>query len=796
MLINYLKVALRNLRQNASFSVLNILGLSLGLACSLLILLWVRDEESVDSFNSNKDQLYVMYERGFSPDNKISADYSAPAPLGAELKRSIPEVRYAVSTDWGDDFTFRATDKALKARGGYAGEDFFKMFSYPLLQGNSNSALTQPEGIVISKTLAVNLFGSTGAAMGKTLRRDLDSSWKNFVVTGVFDDVPQNSSLKFEFLMSWKAYYQEHPAWERWDNSGPYTMIQLRPDADPGRVAAKLRRFMDKYRPNEVPGYRTELGMQRFDQMYLYSRFTNGYTSGGRIEYVRLFGLVAVFILVIACINFMNLTTARSVRRAKEIGVRKVVGAGKGSLVAQFLGEALLLATLAMAVALLVLWLLLPVFNGITEKEIVLPAASLLFWLQLIGLTIVTGLLAGSYPALYLSSFRPVAVLKGVLRTGTGAALFRRGLVVFQFTLSIFLIIGTIVVTKQVKYIQSLDLGFNRESLVYIPIEGTLNNKYKLFKEQGLTLPGIERISYMSEKPTFIDNGTSSIEWPGKPANSRPSIAYAGVGYDFISTVGARIIEGRDLSPAFATDSLAFLLNEEAVRTLGFARPADVIGLDLQMWTLKGKVVGVVKDFHFTSLHDPIKPLVLIAREQNAAGNIMVRTKPGQTRQAIAALQQLCRQLNPAFPFTYQFADAEYQKLYSDEGVISKLSNYFAGIAILISCLGLLGLAMFTAEQRTKEIGIRKILGAGTGTLFALLARDFVWLVALAFVIAAPVAGWALQRWLEDYSYHTHLSNGVFVIAGLLSFSIALATISYHAIRVALANPVKSLRSE
>ncbi len=793
---SFLKVAIRNIRYNKSFSFLNILGLALGMASSLLILLWVRDERSVDAFHSNGNRLYQVYERGISPGNKPDANYSNPVPLGAELKRTIPEVQYAATTDWGDDFTFRANEKSLKAKGGFAGEDLFRMLSFPLLKGDVTTVLTQPAGIAISKTFAAKLFGSPAAAMGKTLRRDMDNTWKNFVVTAVFDDIPQNSSIQVEFLMGLKDYYEEHPGGERWDNSGPYTMIQLRPDADANQVAAKLRRFMDKYHPNEMPGYHTELGIQRFDQVYLHSRFTNGYPDGGRIEYIRLFSLVAIFILVIACINFMNLSTARSVRRAKEIGVRKVVGAGKASLVGQFLGEAILLATLAMAVALVAVCLLLPAFNAITGKQIMLPAASILFWLQLAGLTLVTGILSGSYPALYLSSFRPVAVLKGIIKTSMGVVIFRKGLVVFQFALSIILIIGTIVVAKQVRYIQSLDLGFNREGLVYIPIEGELIDKYKLFKQQGLTLPGIQRISSMSVQPTFIANGTGMVEWAGKPANFKSGFVYAGVGYDFITTVGARIIEGRALSPAYATDSMAFLLNEEAVRTMGFRHAADVIGLDLHMWDLKGKIVGVVKDFHFTSLHDPIKPLILISVERSNYGNILVRTKPGQTRQAIASLQQLCRQLNPAFPFTYQFADAEYQKLYNNETVISKLSNYFAGIAILISCLGLLGLAMFTAEQRTKEIGIRKILGAGAARLFALLARDFIWLVVLAFFIAAPIAGWALQAWLEDYTYHTQLSGSVFIVAGLLAFFIALATISYHAIRVTLANPVKSLRAE
>ncbi len=795
MLKNYLKVALRNLRQNKSFSGLNILGLSLGMACSLLIFLWVRDEKSVDAFHANRDRLYAIYHRSFSPQG-VDADYDNPAPLGDELKKTIPEVQQAATFELGDAFTLRTEDKTTRAKGGYAGEDFFTMFSFPFLHGNAATALKDLPDIAISKTLAGKLFGSPEAAMGKTLHRDLGTQWKNFVVSAVFDDVPQNSSLQLEFVMSWAEYFDENPAWKRWDNSSPLTVMMIRPGADPDRVAAKIKTLLIRHDMQPTPGYHRELYMQRFDEKYLHSNFKAGYLDGGRIEYVRLFSILAIFILVIACINFMNLTTARSLRRAKEVGVRKVIGARKGSLIRQFLGEAILLAALAMLVTLVVVFLLLPVFNRITDKDILLPVANPFFWLQLAGLTLLTGCLAGSYPALFLSSFRPIEVLKGVLRTGTGAVMFRKGLVVFQFTLSILLIIGTIVVTRQVNYIQSTNLGFDRKGLVYVPIEGELNKKYKLFKQQALQTPGIERVSYMSGQPTNMDNGTSSIEWPGKPANFRAYVVFAGIGYDFIKTVGAELLVGRDFSPDYPSDSIAFLLNEEAVRTMGFKKPADIVGQTISMWNLKGKVVGVIKNFHFTSLHDPIQPLILIAGEKDPWGNILVRVKPGRDHEAIASLQRLYRQLNPAFSFTYQFADLEYQKLYKSEQIIGTLSQYFAFLAIGISCLGLLGLAMFTAEQRTKEIGIRKILGAGTRTLYGLLARDFLVLVALAFLIAAPLSGWIMTRWLENYAYHTNLSAAIFFVAGGLAFSIALATISYHAIRAALVNPAKSLRAE
>lgn len=792
MLRTYLKVAFRALRQNKSFSGLNILGLSLGIACGLLILLWVQDERSVDGFHANKSRLYALYEREISPD-KVDADYDNPAPLGEELKKTIPEIGMAVSIDGDDDFTFSGGGKTIKAKGGYAGADFFTTFSFPLLGGNGATALSGPADIALSSTLACKLFGTAGAAMGKTVRRDLQNQWKNFVVKAVFDDMHASSSMQFEFLMNWQAFYEEHPWMQRWDNSGPLTVVLLKPGVDPGRVAVKLRHYFEKYHPNPIPGYRTELMMQPFDEMYLHGSFKDGYISGGRIEYVRLFTLVAIFLLLIACINYMNLTTARSLRRAREIGVRKVIGATRGSLIGQFLGEAILLALLAMGVALIAVWLLLPAFNSITGKQILLPFSNGLFWLEAVGLSLLIGSLAGSYPALYLSSFRPAAVLKSAVRTGRGAALFRKGLVVFQFTLSTLLIIGTIVITRQVKYIQTMNLGYDREALLSIPIEGDLIRQYDVFKQQALQLRGVQQVTSMSEPPTDIDNGTVAVEWAGKPANFQPSFSYAVVGYDFTQTMKARLLAGRDFSPFFPTDTTGFIVNQEAASLMGMRDP---IGRELNMWDRKGTIIGVIKDFHFGSVHDPIRPLILLFKHRINDGHIFVRTNPGQTARAVAGLKQLCRQLNPAFPFTYQFADDAYQKLYKSETVIGTLSNYFAFLAILISCLGLLGLAIFTAEQRTKEIGIRKVLGAGTGQLFILLARDFLVLVLLAFVIATPAAAWAMQRWLEGYAYHTPLSAAIFVAAGLLAFGIALLTVSYHAVRTALANPVESLRAE
>ncbi len=792
MFKNYLKVAFRALRQNKSFSGLNILGLSLGISCSVLIFLWVQDERGVDGFHAHKSGLFVLYERQVSP-STVDADYENPALLGDELKKTIPEVGAAVTIDGDDDFTFRGNDKTIKAKGGYAGADFFRMFSFPLLGGNAASALSGPADIAISNTLARKLFGSATAAMGQTVRRDLQNQWKNFTVKAVFDDMQANSSLQFEFLINWQAFYAEHTWMQRWDNSGPMTVVLLQPNADPARVAVKLRHFLDKYDTKPIPGYHVELGMQPFDEMYLHGNFKNGDLSGGRIEYVRLFTLVAIFLLLIACINYMNLTTARSLRRAREIGVRKVIGATKGSLIGQFLGEAVLLAILAMAIALIAVWLLLPAFNSITGKQILLPFTNGLFWLESAGLTLLIGCLAGSYPALYLSSFRPIAVLKSAMRTGMGAVLFRKGLVVFQFALSILLIIGTIVVTRQVTYIQTMNLGYDREALLSIPIEGDLVTQYAVFKQQALHVPGVQQVTCMSEPPTDIDNGTVSVEWAGKPTNFQPSFSYAVVGYDFMPTMKAQLLSGRDFSPAFPTDTTGFIINQEAAGLMGMRDP---VGHELNMWDRKGKIIGVINNFHFGSVHDPIKPLILLFKHQIDDGHILVRTNPGQTAQALAGLEQLSRQLNPAFPFTYQFSDDAYQRLYKSETVIGTLSHYFAFLAILISCLGLLGLAIFTAEQRTKEIGIRKVLGASIASVLLLVSREFLALVGVAFLIATPLAWWGMHQWLQEFAYRTPVSWWIFPLAGAAALLIAVLTISWQTARAATANPIDSLRTE
>jgi putative ABC transport system permease protein len=790
MIRNYIKIAWRNLVKNKAHSFINITGLSVGLACSFLILLWVQNEVGMDAFHKNGKDLYQVYERQYF-DNKVTGQYNTPGLLANEIKREVPEVAYATNANFEEWHTFKVGAKIISMQGGSADSSFFKMFTYPLLQGSAQTALKDPSGIAISQKMAEAFFGSPQQAMGKTIRLD---DRKDLMVSSVFENAGINSSLKFDFLINWQSYLLDNSWAKEWDNNDPFTYVQLRADANPLAVDQKIRNIVHNLNKYEKKGsFTQELGLQRFDEVYLHNHFTNGKIDGGRIEYVHLFSIVAVFILLIACINFMNLTTARSVKRAKEIGVRKVVGAVRGVLIWQFISESLMLTAVAVLFSLVILIALLPFFNQITQKQIELPFTQPVFWLKLAVITLITGVISGSYPALFLSSFNPVKVLKGALKLDAGTTLFRKGLVVFQFVLSVVLIIGTIIVSKQVNYIQSINLGYDKDNLVYIPMHGNLVTSYEVFKNEALKIPGIRSVTRMSGTPTDITSSTVGVRWEGKDPDAKISFSNAAVGYDFINTMKLKMVAGRDFSKDFISDSVGYILNETALKRIGYTNP---IGKTFTQWGNTGEIIGIVKDFHFNSLHEQIKPLILRYGEKADEGNVLVSIAGDKTHEALAGMQALARQLNPNFPFNYTFSNEEYNKLYNNEQVVSKLSDSFAFLAIFISCLGLLGLAMFTAEQRIKEIGVRKILGASVASLFTLLSSEFLVLVIIALVIATPIAWYAMNAWLRTFAYYTPIEWWMFAIAGGLIVGIALLTVSFQSIKAALVNPIKSLRSE
>jgi putative ABC transport system permease protein len=501
---------------------------------------------------------------------------------------------------------------------------------------------------------------------------------------------------------------------------------------------------------------------------------------------------VAVFILLIACVNFMNLSTARSLKRAKEIGVRKVNGAFKTALISQFLFEALLLTSMAVVLALGVLIILLPPFNLLTGKNIQTPLADGRFWLGMIALTFITGIISGSYPALLLSSFRPISVIKQNLKTSSTALFFRKGLVVFQFGLSMIFIVGMIVISQQVTFIQNKNLGYQKNNLIYLPLSGNISNNFNTFKQEALKVPGILHVSQMSNRPVQLENTTVGVEWEGKAPDTESVFVQAAVGYDFIKTMQVTVIAGRDFSEDLA-DSANYLINEKALRIIGYKDP---IGMPLTFWGIKGTIIGVVKDFHFNSLHVPIEPLIVRLSKGRAWGVALIRMVPEKTSVALASLEDLHKKLNPEFIFNYQFADEAFTSLYQSEMVVKQLSGYFAFLAIFISSLGLLGLVIFTAEQRTKEVGIRKVLGASISQIATLLSKDFIKLVAISILLSTPVSYYIMKNWLKNFEYQTTIQWWIFVAAAGGAIVIALLTISFQAIKAALANPINSLRSE
>ncbi|MCF0074754.1 ABC transporter permease [Dyadobacter sp. CY261] len=789
MIRNYFKIALRSLFKSKTFSAINILGLALGMACSLMIMLWIRDERGVDAFHASKDQLYRIYMREYFS-GKVQGVIWTPGPLAEELKKSVPEIEMTTPFSWTSSQTFSAGTKIHKQETNWASGDFFKMFSYKLLQGTPEGALRDRGNIAISRSMAEAFFGSPEAAIGKAIRYD---NRKDKTVSAVFENIGANSTLKFDCLMTWDAYVDDNGWATDWGTTDPLTFFKLRKDADPAKVEAKMLHLLDKTNRDAGNPYKTQLAMQPFHEYYLNSNIKGAKMDGGRIEYVRLFSFVAVFILLIACINFMNLATARSSRRAKEVGVRKVVGAMRSMLAGQFLGEALLIAVLSAVLAVTIVALLLPSFNNLTSKQIVLPMSEPSFWGIIAGLLVVTGLLAGSYPALFLSSLNPVRILKGALKFDSSSVWVRQGLVVFQFGLSVILIVGMIIIYRQVGFVQSKNLGFDRENLVYFPIEGELFNKFDILNEELSQISGIKNVSHMTANPASNGNGTDGISWPGSDPNNPVRFTPVGFGYNFTKTMGLEVVQGRDFSKAFPTDSAGYLLNETALKIMNFKDP---IGQKIKWGSTTGTIVGILKDFHFQSLHTAIRPMIAYLGARQPQGNVVVRIEAGKTPETLAAIGKVCKKLNPNVPFTYAFTDQEYARQYQSEQIVGKLAGYFAFLAIFISCLGLFGLATFTAEQRTKEIGVRKVLGASVAGIVGLLSKDFLKLVVMAIVFASPVAWYVMKQWLQGFAYQISIEWWMFALAGVIAVLIAVFTISFQSIRAAMMNPVKSLRSE
>jgi putative ABC transport system permease protein len=786
---HFFRTTWRNLAKDRRFTLLNLLGLSTGIACTLLIYLWVTDELQMDKFHVNHTRLYQVMENRIQGPNIWTA-HSAPAPEADALAKEMPEVEYAVPVISTDKTTLSsAPDKNIKSDGLYAGADFFHVFSYNLIQGSPDHVLSGKNGIVISDLMAHKLFGTTENLIGKIVVLQHDQP---YTISGIFTAPGVHSSQQFDFVLPILNNNDAKDNRSNWDNTFCSTYLILKPGTNVAQFNAKIAGLIVRKSNNQIK-YRTPF-IQRYSDIYLYGRYEAGVLAGGRIDYVRLFSLIALFILVIACINFMNLSTAKAAGRAKEVGIKKVVGAGRGTLIIQFLGESIGVAFASLLLAIVWVSLFLPAFNNITGKQLSLVHLNTGFILSALGITLFTGLMAGSYPALYLSRFKPIQVLKGKLRTAAGEVFVRKGLVVFQFTLSIMLIVAVGVVYRQISYIQTKPLGYDRDHVLSIDKEGRLNDvqQQNTFLAEARRIPGVVSASGISHTLTGHNGGTYNVVWPGKNPNDRTEFEVVGGDFDMISTLGMTIKDGRDFSGAYPSDSAGIIFNEAAIRFMGLKHP---IGQEVTMWGQQLKIVGVVGDFHFESLHEKVKPLLIVLRPQWTS-RFVIKLAAEKEKPAIAALDQLYRQFNPDWSFSYTFMDESYQTLYVSENRVSVLSRCFAGLAILISCLGLFGLAAFTAQRRNKEIGIRKVLGASVSGVVILLSGDFLRLVLLAMLISFPLAWWATSQWLSGFAYRIHISIGIFAAAGVFIILLTFLTISFQSIRAALANPAKSLKTE
>ena len=793
MLKNYLIIAWRNLLKSKVYSAINIIGLATGMAVAILIALWIWDELSFNNYYKNHQSIaQVMTTQTFN--GETGTGHAVAEPLGEELRNKYGSDFKAVSmSSWNFGHILAVGEKKISASGMWVEPVFPIIFSLNMLKGNING-LTDPSAILLNATMAKSLFGAMDP-INKTVR--LDNKY-DFKVAGVYEDFPHNTSLNdTKILLSWDKYLTTEnwlkEAKTQWGNHSWQCFVQLNDHNNMAKTSEKIKKASMIHLKAAEDGIE-ELVLQPMDNWRLYNEFKNGKLVGGRIQFVWLFGIIGVFVLLLACINFMNLSTARSEKRAKEVGIRKTVGSIRPQLIKQFLTESILVAFLALLIALLLVLALIPFFNGLSDKAIKLPGANIYFWLFILAFTLFTGIISGSYPAFYLSGFEPIKVLKGTFRVGRFASLPRKVLVVVQFSISIALIIGTIIVYRQIQYAKDRPVGYDREGLVTIMMNTPdLYGHYDAIRNDLLATGEVENMAESSSPSTGIWSNNIGFSWSGKDPNSLPLFGTVAMTYDFGRTIHWQIKEGRDFSRNFLTDSTAMIMNKSAVKLVGIK---NVVGMIIKWDTTPHQVVGVIKDMIMESPYEPVKPTFFFLNP-GWANVVTIRLKPSTSMQkGLAKVESVFRKYNPAAPFEYKFTDEEYARKFEDEKRIGNLSTFFAILAVFISCLGLFGLASFVAEQRTKEIGVRKVLGASVFNLWQMLSKDFVNLVIISCAIAIPIAWFFLHQWLLKYPYRTEISWWIFLLAGMGAMCITLLTVSYQAIKAALMNPVSSLRTE
>ncbi|MFI5154389.1 MAG: ABC transporter permease [Chitinophagales bacterium] len=792
MFRNYFKTAIRNLWKNKTYSFLNIFGLAIGITCASLIFLWVEDELSFNHQHLKRNNLYQLMENQHY-DGKTYTFAATPGQLGPVLKSEIPGILNTFRMTWNQTVLFSLGDKSIHENGFYADSNMFSMLSLPFVEGKPDHVFKDLHSLVISEKMAKKFFpnnftvdGKLHDVLGKTLKVD---NKEDYVITGVVKDIPENNSIRFDWLAPFQIYYDKNNWTHQWGANGVQTFAEVSPKSSPDVIDKKIYGYIQTKEKDAV----ARLFLLSMNDWHLRSNFEDGKKAGGLIVYVRMFTIIAWIILLIGCINFMNLATARSEKRAREVGVRKVLGAARQMLIGQFISEAILMAFLSVLISLLMIYLILPSFNSLVQKQLLMDLASPLHISALVLIIIVCGLIAGSYPALYLSSFNPVSVFKGIKIKSGSASLIRKGLVILQFTISIILIISTIIIFQQIQYVKNRDLGYNKDNLVRLGVEGDLIKHFASVRQDLLSTGHVENASLAMLDMLEMGSNTSDFTWQGKDPNKKILITEDAIDPQYLPTIGLHLKYGRNFYPVPEQDSLSFIINETLAALMGKEKP---IGETITWDTTRFHVIGVVKDFVYGDMYKKSDPLIFFCKP-GWADLVYVKLKSnGSPEKALTAVEKVFKQDNPGYPFDYRFVNADFDAQFKTETLIGKLSRVFASLAIIISCLGLFGLAAYMAERRTKEIGIRKVLGASVARITRLLSKDFLQLVIISAIIAFPFSWWAMHQWLQNYAYRIQINWWVFVVAGILALMIAIFTISFQAIRAAVANPVRNLRTE
>ncbi|HEX5167623.1 MAG TPA: ABC transporter permease [Cyclobacteriaceae bacterium] len=786
MLFNHIRTAIRQAAKHKGYTTINIAGLVVGLASCMLILLWVADETSKDQFHEKSDRLYQVWRNLIQSNGDVQTTWGIPLPLEHVLRTQYPEVEAVTSYTWEMENLFRVGEVSSFEKGRFATPGFFDVFTYPLIVGDPKKALVDAPTMVISDRMALKFFGSEWRekAIGQTIKLDERAEYE---VTGVFQSPGDNSSFQFDWLIAAQGFIDRQTWTNSWYNGGFSMFFTLKPGANIEAVRKRIEREVIKNTNNES---NEPLYIQLYAENYLHGTFENGVPIGGRIQYVRILSAIAIFLLLLASINFMNLATARSSLRAREIGVRKVMGAQRSTLSQQFFTEATLYAVTSTLVASTIVYLVLPYFNTLMGKSIHIPFSAPLLWLTMGGMIILTGMLSGAYPAFMLPSFPVARSLKGRTKQAGGNN-FRHALVTFQFAISIFLISGTLIISKQLSYILNKDIGLRRDNLVSIDLTGSLNDKKEVYMNTLRSIPEVRNVTLSSDSPIHLDMSTGGAKWPGKDPSLVIEINVLTVSEDFVKTMGMSVVKGEDFSNVFLRDSARFLINEVLAGVMGLDDP---VGQELTVWGTRGTIAGVVGNFHMASMYDPIAPLIIRYNPRDA-GTAFVRVS-GNTHDALTAIERVTKDINPAFPFRYDFLDEDFARQYRGERSVSSLVNIFAGVSIFIACLGLLGLSSFSADQRAKEIGVRKVHGASTRSLVLLLSKQYAKLMIIAFILATPLSYFYMQRWLADFAYRIDINVALFLAAGVVTFATGALTVGYKSYTAASANPAKTLKED